>query len=99
MQGGGMRKGCLAAAFRSEGATEHGGNAAQVHCPPLREIRLSLHAVDRRDVRARVSPACRMLRRDRPQYEIEGVAEAFIPDYRPQEILEVAQKLYAKATG
>ncbi|GHF70590.1 hypothetical protein GCM10018787_18770 [Streptomyces thermodiastaticus] len=25
----------------SEGATEHGGDAAQVYCPPLREIRLS----------------------------------------------------------
>ncbi len=34
-----------------------------------------------------------------PQYEIEGVAEAFIPDYHPQEILEIAQKLYAKATA
>ncbi len=34
-----------------------------------------------------------------PQYEIDGVAEAFIPDYHPQEVLEIAQKLYAKATA
>ena len=33
-----------------------------------------------------------------PQYEAEGVASAFIPDYHPQEILEIAQKLYVKAT-
>jgi Mn-containing catalase len=32
-----------------------------------------------------------------PQYDIEGVAEAFIPEYRPEEVLEIAQKLYAKA--
>ncbi len=33
-----------------------------------------------------------------PQYETEGVASAFIPDYHPEEILEIARKLYAKAT-
>lgn len=32
-----------------------------------------------------------------PQYETEGVASAFIPDYHPEEILEIARKLYAKA--
>jgi Mn-containing catalase len=32
-----------------------------------------------------------------PQYDIDGVSEAFIPEYHPQEILEMAQKLYAKA--
>ena len=32
-----------------------------------------------------------------PQYQTEGVASAFIPDYHPEEILEIAQKLYAKA--
>lgn len=32
-----------------------------------------------------------------PQYEMEGVSSAFIPDYRPEEIFEMAQKLYAKA--
>jgi Mn-containing catalase len=32
-----------------------------------------------------------------PQYDIEGVSEAFIPEYHPKEILEMAQKLYAKA--
>ena len=30
-----------------------------------------------------------------PHYQQEGVA--FIPDYHPKEILEVAQKFYAKA--
>jgi Mn-containing catalase len=34
-----------------------------------------------------------------PQYQQEGVASAFIPDYKPEEILEIAQKLYAKANG
>jgi Mn-containing catalase len=34
-----------------------------------------------------------------PQYEMEGVAQAFIPDYHPEEIFEMAQKLYAKASG
>jgi Mn-containing catalase len=34
-----------------------------------------------------------------PQYEIDGISEAFIPDYHPQEILEIAQKLYQKARG
>lgn len=33
-----------------------------------------------------------------PQYEAEGVASAFIPDYHPEEILEIARKLYAKAS-
>lgn len=33
-----------------------------------------------------------------PQYDVEGVASAFIPDYHPEEILDIAQKLYAKAT-
>jgi Mn-containing catalase len=33
------------------------------------------------------------------QYEIEGVSEAFIPEYHPQEMLQMAQKLYAKAKG
>jgi Mn-containing catalase len=32
-----------------------------------------------------------------PQYDIEGVSEAFIPEYHPKEILEMAHKLYAKA--
>jgi Mn-containing catalase len=32
-----------------------------------------------------------------PQYDLEGVSEAFIPEYHPQEILEMAQKLYKKA--
>ncbi len=27
------------------------------------------------------------------------VASAFIPDYHPEEIMEIAQKLYAKANG
>ncbi len=34
-----------------------------------------------------------------PQYEMEGISEAFIPEYHPEEIFEMAQKLYAKATG
>ncbi|HEY8612762.1 MAG TPA: manganese catalase family protein [Roseomonas sp.] len=34
-----------------------------------------------------------------PQYQQEGIASAFIPDYAPEEILEIAQKLYAKAVG
>lgn len=33
-----------------------------------------------------------------PQYQQEGVASAFIPDYHPEEILEIAKKLYAKAS-
>jgi Mn-containing catalase len=32
-----------------------------------------------------------------PQYEMEGVGSAFIPDYQPGEILEMAKKLYDKA--
>lgn len=56
---------------RSEGATEHGGDAAQVYCPPLREIRLSLHGSDRREVRTEMSPSCRMMRHDRPRCETE----------------------------
>ncbi len=32
-----------------------------------------------------------------PQYQQDGVSEAFIPEYKPEEILEIAQKLYAKA--
>ena len=34
-----------------------------------------------------------------PQYDLDGSPEAFIPDYHPQEILEMAQKLYQKAKG
>lgn len=34
-----------------------------------------------------------------PQYEMEGISEAFIPEYQPEEIYEMAQKLYAKAIG
>ncbi len=34
-----------------------------------------------------------------PQYQMEGVSEAFIPEYHPEEILEIAQKLYTKAGG
>ena len=34
-----------------------------------------------------------------PQYDTDAAPEAFIPDYHPQEILEMAQKLYQKATG
>ena len=34
-----------------------------------------------------------------PQYDLDGSSEAFIPDYHPQEILEMAQKLYNKAKG
>lgn len=34
-----------------------------------------------------------------PQLPTEGVPEAFVPDYHPQEILEIAQKLYQKARG
>ncbi|MBW8268852.1 manganese catalase family protein [Caldovatus aquaticus] len=34
-----------------------------------------------------------------PQYQLEGVAQAFIPDYHPEEILEIARKLYQKASG
>jgi hypothetical protein len=30
---------------------------------------------------------------------MEGSPEAFIPDYHPQEILEIARKLYDKAKG
>jgi Mn-containing catalase len=32
-----------------------------------------------------------------PQYEAEGVASAFIPNYHPEEILEIARKLYTSA--
>lgn len=32
------------------------------------------------------------------QLEMEGLSEAFIPEYHPEEIFEVAQKLYTKAT-
>jgi Mn-containing catalase len=32
-----------------------------------------------------------------PQYEMEGVSQAFIPEYHPEEVLEIARKLYAKA--
>ena len=34
-----------------------------------------------------------------PQYGLDAASEAFIPDYHPQEILEMAQKLYQKAKG
>jgi hypothetical protein len=34
-----------------------------------------------------------------PQYDLTVLVEAFIPDYHPQEILEMAQKLYQKAKG
>jgi len=34
-----------------------------------------------------------------PQYDLDAASEAFVPDYHPQEILEMAQKLYGKATG
>jgi Mn-containing catalase len=34
-----------------------------------------------------------------PQYDLDAASEAFIPDYHPQEILEMAQKLYQKAKG
>lgn len=31
--------------------------------------------------------------------DYEGIAEAFVPEYAPEEIFEIAQKLYQKATG
>ena len=34
-----------------------------------------------------------------PQFDLDAAPEAFIPDYHPQEILEMAQKLYQKAKG
>ena len=34
-----------------------------------------------------------------PQYDLDAASEAFIPDYHPQEILEMAQRLYQKAKG
>lgn len=34
-----------------------------------------------------------------PQYDLDASPEAFIPDYHPQEILEIARKLYDKAKG
>lgn len=34
-----------------------------------------------------------------PMQPLEAMPEAFIPDYHPQEILEMAQKLYQKAKG
>lgn len=34
-----------------------------------------------------------------PQYQMEGISEAFIPEYHPEEVLEIAGKLYAKAGG
>ncbi len=32
-----------------------------------------------------------------PQLQLDAMTEAFVPDYHPQEILEIAQKLYQKA--
>ena len=49
------------------GATEHGGDAAQVDCTSLREVRLSLHAVDRKDGGGPVSPRIHIVRRLRPR--------------------------------
>jgi len=34
-----------------------------------------------------------------PQLQLDAAPEAFVPDYHPEEILEIAQKLYKKATG
>jgi Mn-containing catalase len=34
-----------------------------------------------------------------PQFDLDAAPEAFIPDYHPQEIMEMAQKLYQKAKG
>lgn len=34
-----------------------------------------------------------------PQYEMDGVAPAFISNHKPEENTEIAQKLYARATG
>lgn len=34
-----------------------------------------------------------------PQLQLDAASEAFVPDYHPQEILEMAQKLYDKAKG
>ena len=34
-----------------------------------------------------------------PQYQMDGVPEAFIPEYHPDEILDIANKLYAAAGG
>jgi Mn-containing catalase len=34
-----------------------------------------------------------------PQYDLDASPEAFIPDYHPAEIMEIAQKLYDKARG
>lgn len=31
--------------------------------------------------------------------DYEGIAEAFVPEYAPEEIFEIAQKLYQKSTG
>ena len=32
-----------------------------------------------------------------PQDQQDGISEAFIPEYKPEEILKIAQKFYAKA--
>ena len=34
-----------------------------------------------------------------PQYEMDGVPEAFIPEYHPEEMLEIAKKLYVQGGG
>jgi hypothetical protein len=34
-----------------------------------------------------------------PHYNLDAAAEAFVPDYHPEEILEMAQQLDKKATG
>lgn len=34
-----------------------------------------------------------------PQYQMEGVPEAFIPEYHPDELLDIANKLYTAAGG
>src|SRR5262249_47397039 len=64
---------------RSDSATELGGDAAQVYCPPLREVRLSLHASDRKDARAAVSPVCQIPRRLGPVFETDHVGEPPAP--------------------
>lgn len=34
-----------------------------------------------------------------PKYDLDAAGEAFVPDYHPEEIMEIARKLYQKATG
>nr|BFD92689.1 hypothetical protein KitaXyl93_40490 [Kitasatospora sp. Xyl93] len=47
-------------------STQTGGHAAQVYRPPLREVRLSLHADDARDTGGPLSSAYRIVGSKRP---------------------------------